>query len=201
MIGSLTGTLKHKSPTEVVLDVNGVGFAIIIPFSTYERIGDLESRVTLVTHLHVREDALQLFGFFTEDERFFFKLLISVNGIGPKIAQGILSGISVVDLRQHIAGGNLTALTAIPGVGKKTAERLIVELRDKIGKLDGGAPGQLRADDGSELRQEALMALTSLGYNRQQAEKAIRQVLQDSTGGKISLQDLIKKALRLAANG
>jgi Holliday junction DNA helicase RuvA len=200
MIGSLTGTLKHKSPTEVVLDVNGVGYAIIIPFSTYEKLGDLESRLTLVTHLHVREDALQLFGFFTEEERFFFKLLISVNGIGPKIAQGILSGISVQDLRQHIAKGNLTALTAIPGVGKKTAERLVVELRDKIEKMEVGPEGHVISESGSELRQEALLALTSLGYNRQQAEKAIRQVLQDVPGEKTSLQDLIKKALRLAAN-
>ncbi|HCA78154.1 MAG TPA: Holliday junction branch migration protein RuvA [Bacteroidetes bacterium] len=201
MIGSLTGTLKHKSPTEVVLDVNGVGYAVIIPFSTYEKLGDLESRVTLVTHLHVREDALQLFGFFTEEERFFFKLLISVNGIGPKIAQGILSGISVPELRQHIANGNISALTAIPGVGKKTAERLVIELRDKIGKIGRGDAGHISTEDGSELRQEALLALTSLGYNRQQAEKAIRQVLQETTGEKISLQDLIKKALRLAANG
>src|SRR3989339_1757113 len=166
MIGSLTGTLKHKSPTEVVLDVNGVGYAVIIPFSTYEKLGDLESRVTLVTHLHVREDALQLFGFFTEEERFFFKLLISVNGIGPKIAQGILSGISVPELRQHIANGNISALTAIPGVGKKTAERLVIELRDKIGKIGRGDAGHISTEDGSELRQEALLALTSLGYNR-----------------------------------
>lgn len=201
MIGSLTGTLKHKSPTEVILDVNGVGFAVIIPFSTYEKLGSPGSVVTLVTHLHVREDALLLFGFFTEEERFFFKLLISVNGIGPKIAQGILSGISVPDLRQHIANGNLPALTAIPGVGKKTAERLVVELRDKIEKTETGQAGQAGTEDGTGLRQEALLALTSLGYNRQQAEKAIRLVLQDATGEKPSLQDLIKKALRLAANG
>ncbi len=201
MIGSLTGTLKHKSPTDLILDVNGVGYAVIIPFSTFEKLGDLESRVTLLTHLHVREDALQLFGFFSEEERFFFKLLISVNGIGPKIAQGILSGISVLDLRQHIAKGNLSALTAIPGVGKKTAERLVVELRDKVGKSEGVALDHGVPEDGSGHRQEALLALTSLGYNRQQAEKAIRQVLQETTGGKPSLQDLIKKALRLAANG
>jgi Holliday junction DNA helicase RuvA len=199
MIGSLTGILKHKSPTEVLLDVNGVGYAVIIPFSTYEKLGDLGSRVTLVTHMHVREDALLIFGFSTEEERFFFKLLISVNGIGPKIAQGILSGISVVDLRNHIAKGNLSALTAIPGVGKKTAERLVIELRDKIGKTEPGMAGQAAVEDGSELRQEALLALTSLGYNRQQAEKAIRLVLQDVRGEKPSLQDLIKKALRLAA--
>lgn len=200
MIGSLTGTLKHKSPTEVILDVNGVGYAVIIPFSTFEKLGAPGSVVTLVTHLHVREDALLLFGFFTEEERFFFKLLISVNGIGPKIAQGILSGISVADLRQHIAKGNLSALTAIPGVGKKTAERLVVELRDKIGKIEPGGSDQASSEDGSELRQEALLGLTSLGYNRQQAEKAIRLVLQDAAGEKPSLQELIKKALRLTAN-
>lgn len=201
MIGSLTGTLKHKSPTDLILDVNGVGYAVIIPFSTFEKLGDLESRVTLLTHLHVREDALQLFGFFTEEERFLFKLLISVSGIGPKIAQGILSGISVLELRQHIANGNISALTATPGVGKKTAERLVVELRDKVGRSSGETPGHGEPDDRSGLRQEALLALTSLGYNRQQAEKVIRQVLQETAGEKPSLQDLIKKALRLAANG
>jgi Holliday junction DNA helicase RuvA len=200
MIGSLTGTLKHKSPTEVLLDVNGVGYSVIIPFSTYERLGDPGSHITLVTYLHVREDALVLFGFFTEEERFLFKLLISVNGIGPKIAQGILSGISVVDLRRHIAKGNHAALTAIPGVGKKTAERLVIELRDKIGKIEPGTAGEGVTEDGGELRQEALLALTSLGYNRQQAEKAIRLVLQEVKEGKPSLQDLIKKALRVAAN-
>jgi Holliday junction DNA helicase RuvA len=201
MIGSLTGILKHKSPTEVMLDVNGVGFAVIIPLSTFEKLGDPGTRVTLLTHMHVREDALQLFGFSSEEERFLFKLLISVNGIGPKIAQGILSGIPVADLRLHIAKGNLSALTAIPGVGKKTAERLVVELRDKMGKLETTMPGQVTDQEGTELRQEALLALTSLGYNRPLAEKAIRQVLHDSAGERLSLQDLIKKALRQTTAG
>ena len=199
MIASITGTLVSRSPTEVVLDAHGIGYSVNIPLSTYERLGQTQTTVTLLTYLHVREDTLQLYGFATEEERLLFRLLISVSGIGPKMAQGILSGISVVDLRNHIAKGNLSALTAIPGVGKKTAERLVIELRDKIGKTEPGMAGQATVEDGSELRQEALLALTSLGYNRQQAEKAIRLVLQDVRGEKPSLQDLIKKALRLAA--
>ena len=197
MIASLTGILKVKTPTEVLIDVNGVGYAVTIPLSTYEKLGDAGSAVSLLTYLHVREDMMQLFGFALDEERFFFKLLISVNGIGPKIAQGILSGIAVTDLRQHIAQANISALTAIPGVGRKTAERLVVELRDKIGKI--GATGQGAASlqgDVEMLRQEALMALISLGYNKLVAEKALRQVLTDSKGEKLSLQDLIKRALR-----
>jgi holliday junction DNA helicase RuvA len=197
MIASLTGVLKIKSPTEILIDVNGVGYSVTIPLSTYEKLGEVESKVTLLTHLHIREDAMQLFGFASADERFFFKLLITVNGIGPKIAQGILSGITVVDLKQHIARENIPALTAIPGVGRKTAERLIVELRDKIGKFDMASSGSVALQgDESDLRQEALLALTSLGYNRPIAEKALRQVLAETKGEKVSLQELIKRALR-----
>ena len=197
MIASLTGILRSKNPTEVLIDVNGVGYSVTIPLSTYEKLGEVESKVTLLTHLHVREDAMQLFGFATPDERLFFKLLISVNGIGPKIAQGILSGITVSDLKQHIAQENIPALTAIPGVGRKTAERLIIELRDKIGKIDTSSLGSTAMQGGDgDLRQEALLALTSLGYNRPIAEKALRQVLAETKGEKLSLQDLIKRALR-----
>ena len=199
MIGSLTGTIRHKSPTEIILDVNGVGYSVTIPLSTFEKLGEPGSTTTLLTHLQVREDALQLFGFLSEEERTSFKLLISVNGIGPKIAQGILSGISVTELRHHIAKGNTPALTAIPGIGRKTAERLIVELRDKMGKMWPQECDRGSADEGAELRQEALLALTSLGYNRQQAEKAIRQVLLEQKSAALSLQDLIKRALRLTS--
>jgi Holliday junction DNA helicase RuvA len=197
MIASLTGVLKSKNPTEILIDVNGVGYSVTIPLSTYEKLGEVESKVTLLTHLHVREDAMQLFGFASPEERFFFKLLITVNGIGPKIAQGILSGITVTDLKQHIAQENISALTAIPGVGRKTAERLIIELRDKIGKIDTSSSGSIpmQGEDG-DLRQEALLALTSLGYNRPIAEKALRQVFTETKGEKLSLQDLIKRALR-----
>jgi holliday junction DNA helicase RuvA len=197
MIASLTGILKAKTPTEVLIEVSGVGYAVTIPLSTFETLGEVGSNVSLRTYLHVREDLLQLFGFATEDERFFFKLLISVNGIGPRIAQGILSGIAVPDLREHIVKSNISALTSIPGVGRKTAERLIVELRDKIGKNVSENANSAFAKDGEEmLRQEALMALTSLGYNKLVAEKAIRQVLDEAKGVKLSLQDLIKRALR-----
>ncbi|MBI3578147.1 MAG: Holliday junction branch migration protein RuvA [Ignavibacteriales bacterium] len=197
MIASLNGILKIKTPTEVLIDVQGVGYAVSIPLSTFEKLGDIGSTTTLLTHLHVREDALQLFGFAMEEERFLFKLLISVSGIGPKIAQGILSGISAVELKEHIARENVTALTAIPGVGRKTAERLIIELRDKIGKLElitSSTP--TLSSQQEDARQEALLALTSLGYNRQNAEKALRQVLNETNGPTLSLQELIKKALR-----
>ncbi len=197
MIASLDGILKGKSPTEVLVEVNGVGYSVSIPLSTYSTLGNLNSPVHLLTHLHVREDAMQLFGFATEAERKLFRLLISITGIGPKIAQGILSGISVPDLRQHIGGGNIAALTSIPGIGKKTAERLIVELRDKIGKIEPSlGTGSLSGDRNAEIRNEALLALTSLGYNRVAAEKALRMAINDAGGSQISVEDLIKSALK-----
>lgn len=197
MIASLTGTVKFKSPTEVLIDVNGVGYSVLIPLSTFEKLGPLNSSTVLLTHLHVREDALQLFGFATEEERYLFRLLISVSGVGPKIAQGILSGISASDLKRHIATGNSAALTAIPNVGKKTAERLVVDLRDKISKAEfGGESALLPGDKREAARAEALLALTSLGYNRQAAEKAIRAALQENDGTKVAVEELIKKALR-----
>jgi Holliday junction DNA helicase RuvA len=197
MIASLNGILKSKSPTELLVDVNGVGYAVSIPLSTYSSIGEINAPVVLLTHLHVREDAMQLFGFATEAERHLFKMLISISGIGPKIAQGILSGISVAEMRQHIAAGNVSALTSIPGIGKKTAERLIIELRDRIGKIEPSpesSPGM--ADVSTEARNEALLALTSLGYNRPAAEKAIRLALKDAGGVVLTVEELIKKALK-----
>jgi Holliday junction DNA helicase RuvA len=197
MIASLTGTLKFKSPTEVLIDVNGVGYSVNIPLSTFEKLGPVNSTAFLFTHLHVREDVLQLFGFATEDERFLFKQLISVSGIGPKIAQSILSGISSAELRQCILKGNTSALTAIPNVGRKTADRLVVELRDKIGKAGTFGESSLPAgDEREDARTEALLALTSLGYNRIAAEKAVRMAFQESDGSNTSVEELIKKALR-----
>lgn len=197
MIASLSGILKTKSPTELLVDVNGVGYAVSIPLSTYSSVGEINAPVVLLTHLHVREDAMQLFGFATEAERHLFKLLISISGIGPKIAQGILSGISVAEMRQHIAAGNVSALTAIPGVGKKTAERLIIELRDKIGKIESTLETSSNvADVNTEARNEALLALTSLGYSRPAAEKSIRLALSDAGGAVLTVEELVKKALK-----
>ena len=197
MIATLTGILKFKSPTEILVEVHGIGYTISIPLSTYEKLGDLGSSVSLLTHFHVREDAMLLFGFSTEEERRLFKLLISVSGIGPKIAQSTLSGMNVEELKSHIVGGNVNALMAIPGVGRKTAERLIVELRDKAGKtLTDSEPISVIGMATAAMRIEALQALTSLGYNQQIAEKAIRLVVKEAEGSTISLEELIKRALR-----
>ena len=198
MITLLRGTLLAKAPTEAIVDVGGVGYGVQIPVSTFEALGATNTPVTLHTYLHVREDALILYGFATEEERDTFRLLISVNGIGPKMAQGILSGIGVKDLKDCIGRGDIAMLTTVPGVGRKTGERLVMELREKIGRpehetrLSAGA-----GDDQSRIRSEALLALTSLGYTRQVAEKAIRAALQES-GTPATIETLIKSALRHA---
>ncbi len=199
MITSLRGTLIRKSPTEIVIDVQGVGYGLSIPLSTFEVLGELDTPVSLFTYLHVREDALQLFGFASEEERNLFKVLISVTGIGPKMAQSILSGISGADLRNAILLGDFSMLTMIPGVGRKLAERLVVELRDKIGKVPAGSSILAASTEAqTRVRSEALLALTSLGYNRASAERAIKTALKDDSSVEASLEKLIKAALRHA---
>lgn len=200
MIASLTGTLKVKSPTEILLDVNGVGYAISVPLSTFEVLGQTGSTVTLLTHLQVRDDALQLYGFSSETELVLFKLLISVTGIGPKLAQGILSGMSAPDLRNSLVQGNTAALTAIPGIGRKTAERLILELRDKVNKSETASALSIQSSSKENVRTQALLALTSLGYSRPVAEKALHKALADANGADLSLEDLIKSALKYSAS-
>ncbi len=200
MIASLRGTLISKSATELVVDVNGVGYGVSIPLSTYEKIGDLNSPLTLLTYLHVREDAMQLYGFFTEEERSLFKLLISVSGVGPRMAQTVLSGISTNDFINHIREGNHFALTRIPGIGKKIAERLVVELREKISKVDTSSslpPASTPAQ--TSIRSEALLALVSLGYNRAVAEKALRAAIQETNGKDSTIEGLIKASLKHAS--
>ena len=198
MISHLKGILHYKSPTEIVVDVNGVGYAVSIPLSTFEKLGEPGAPVMVLTHLHVREDAHQLFGFATQAERDLFRLLLSVSGIGPKIAQGILSGAQPKELQNLIAHGNVGALTAIPGIGKKTAERLIVELRDKVTKVDPGEPQGGGPEGNASIHAEALMALVSLGYNRAAAEKAIRSALNELGGKNFTIQELLKQALKSA---
>lgn len=199
MISTLRGTLTYKAPTELTLDVNGVGYGVIIPLSTFETLPEVGSTVTLLTHLNVREDALQLYGFSTSAEREAFRLLISVSGIGPKMAQTILSGIPVGDLKSYVVSSNFSALTRIPGVGRKLAERLVVELRDKISRSDFGISGAGAPDPETSIRSEALLALTSLGYARPAAEKALRSALNDTHDHHATVEGLIKAALRHAA--
>ncbi len=196
MIASLQGVLREKKPTEILLEVGGVGYGVSIPLSTFERLGETGSTVRLLTHLVVREDLLQLYGFLSAEERETFRLLMSVTGIGPRMAQGILSGIGVADLQEAISRGDLSALTAIPGVGRKLAERLVVELRDKLGKLAraGDAPGS-GVPGASGNREEAILALISLGYNRPTAERAVAAAIKNDPSCAGSLQSLIKSAI------
>lgn len=195
MISYLQGTLSEKSPTEIVIDVHGVAYAVSIPLSTFEKLPARGNTVKVLTYLHVRDDAMQLYGFATEAEREMFKLLISISGIGPKMAQGILSGCSVNELKGFILNGNFAALTAIPRIGRRTADRLIVELRDKIGKLEFATETALPPQQ-AEIRSEALLALTSLGYTRLAAEKALRLALQSTDGANLTVEKLIKEALK-----
>ena len=202
MITSLTGTLVVKSPTEAVVDVRGVGYVLQIPLSTYAKLPDPPTSVTLLTHLQVRDDALVLFGFATNDERRMFRLLLSVNGIGPRLAQNILSGISAAELQSLIRTGNASALTSIPGIGRKTADRIIIELKDKLAK-DAGSTESLSVDSQTpmEVRAETLQALLALGFQRSVAEKAVRGALQETQGKALGVEELLKRALRVAGSG
>ncbi len=200
MIASLHGILTKKTPTELQIDVHGIGYSVLIPVSTYQQLSEAGTEVTVLTYLHVRDDALLLFGFASEAERSMFRLLISVSGIGPKIALGILSGVGVNELKDHLLHADTTALTTIPGVGKKTAERLIVELRDKLGKDEILAPSlQLPGDSAAHVRSETLLALVALGVPRPAAEKAIRLALQGVDANSATVEELIKRALRHTA--
>lgn len=198
MIAQLRGTIVEKSTTEIVIDCGGVGYHVFISVATYEQLPSDGSVVTLLTLLIPREDALMLYGFATSSERKAFVLLTSIPGIGPKTALGILSALSLAELRDHIIGGNVLALQKLPGIGKKTAERILVELRDQIGKLAIiGATTSASPETGNTLvRQEALSALIALGYTRQIAEKAIKQAVAENPNA--SAEQLIRKGLKYA---
>jgi Holliday junction DNA helicase RuvA len=196
MITYLHGILTKKSPTEIVVDVHGIGYAVNISLSSYEHLPEAESEIRILIFQHIREDAHILYGFVTENERDMFKLLISVSGIGPKMAQTILSGIRPEELIRTISHNALSSLTAVPGVGKKTAERLIVELRDKVLKMEGTEKIIDLPTSSASVRNEALTALLSLGFHREKAEQALRHILHEVNGASISVEELIKRALQ-----
>ena len=196
MIGSLCGILKSKSPTDAMVEVNGVGYVLSISLPTSQALGDPGHTVTLLTHLHVREDALQLFGFATEKERRVFTLLISVTGIGPRTALGILSGSSPEELLAAVARKDLDALTRFPNIGRKTAERLVLELRDKISSTDESSGGLPAKGSVEERRADAMMALAALGFPRPVAEKALRQVLNEEKASSYTVEEIVTRALR-----
>jgi len=196
MLSYLSGTLAEKSSTEIVVEVNGAGYLLSISTTTYEKLPAEGERIKILTYLYVREDALQLYGFTTDEDREVFKLLIAISGVGPRLAQTILSGMSTAQLRQAVLSGNLNALTEIAGVGKKTAERIILELKDKIVKLS------LKPDmsevkvhsDKQQVRNDAYSALIALGFTKSAAEKAMRAAITERPDG--SVDDLIRVALR-----
>jgi holliday junction DNA helicase RuvA len=174
MIAQLRGTLGDKRPNQVLVDVGGVGYLVHIPLSTFYALGDLHSSVTLLIHTQVREDAISLYGFLSAREKHLFELLISASGVGPVLALKILSGMSVDDLVPAVRSGDLARLTRIPGVGRKTAERMIVELRDKLAAME--SPGQVTSAPTTGSDNEVVIALTNLGFDRSVAEKAVETV-------------------------
>ena len=196
MIARLRGLVVQRSLQFVVLDVGGVGFELAVPLSTSEKIEE-GREAELLTHLHVREDALQLFGFGTAEEKQLFLQLIGVSGIGPKIALNLLSAKGVSTLREAIANGDVAVLTSITGVGRKMAERIIVDLREKMGKprlVQAGVPG-LGTGAAAERHEEAVLALVSLGFQRQTAEKAVRSA-EKNLGAEAGVEEVVREALK-----
>jgi Holliday junction DNA helicase RuvA len=202
MIAHLSGTLLSKQATSVIVDVSGVGYEVNIPLSTFYDLEDTGSNVKLRIYTHVKEDALQLYGFKTARERELFINFISVSGIGPKLGIALLSGMSADELIASIKTNNLARLTLIPGVGRKTAERLIVDLREKMAALSAGQiaeetgvrPEAAEMSTEDSVRSQALSGLMNLGYQRSAAEKAVDAAL--SEGGDISVESVLKRSLR-----
>jgi Holliday junction DNA helicase RuvA len=206
MIAYLSGTLLSKQATSAIVDVGGVGYDVAIPLSTFYELGELGEPVQLRIYTHVREDSLQLFGFKTARERELFLQLISVSGVGPGLAIKLLSGMNADELVASIRTNNLVRLVAIPGVGRKTAERLVVDLRDKIAALSSpaleeefaakaAAAGVATTED--SMRNDALSALTNLGYQKSAAEKAVIRAVDE--GGELSVEAILRRSLRSLA--
>lgn len=201
MIAYLSGKLLEKQANTAIVDVGGVGYEVSIPLSTFYELGEVGSEVELRIYTHVREDAIQLFGFKTLRERDLYLKLISVQGIGPKSGIAMLSGMNAEEIIAALRSNNLARLTAIPGVGRKTAERMVIELRDKVGDIAAGT-----MESGSEsasslpsdaIFDDALSALVNLGYQKNAAEKALNQAAQEGTD--ITVQKLLRRALQLLA--
>ncbi|MFY9619795.1 MAG: Holliday junction branch migration protein RuvA [Pyrinomonadaceae bacterium] len=206
MIAHLSGTLLSKQATSVIVDVGGVGYDVAIPLSTFYDLGEIGEPVQLRVYTHVREDALQLYGFKTARERELFLQLISVNGVGPALAIKLLSGMNADEMIASIRTNNLVRLVAIPGVGRKTAERLVVDLRDKIAALSSpaleeefaakaaveGAPTTTEA-----MRNDAMSALANLGYQKAAVEKAVKNAVDE--GGELSVEVILRRSLRSLA--
>jgi Holliday junction DNA helicase RuvA len=187
MIGRLTGVIAEKSPPQVLVDVNGVGYELDVPMSTFYNLPGIGERATLLTHFVVREDAQQLFGFLTHDERSTFRQLVRISGVGPRTALSILSGLSVAELASAVSRQESGRLVKVPGIGKKTAERLLLELKGKLGP-DLGLPAAAATTDA---QADIVQALVALGYNEREAAAALKALPPD-----VAVSDGIKLALK-----
>jgi len=187
MIGRLTGVLAEKTPPQVLIDVNGIGYEVDVPMSSFYNLPALGERTTLLTHFVVREDAQQLFGFLTAAERGTFRQLIKISGVGPRMALGVLSGLSVAELTQAVAQQQASRLVKVPGIGKKTAERLLLELKGKLAP-DLGLPGAAVANDA---QSDIVQALVALGYNERDAAAALKLLPAE-----VSVSEGIKLAMK-----
>ena len=195
MIAHLRGKLVEKQPNLVVVDVDGVGYELTIPVSTYLQLGNAGEEVALHTHTHVREDALALFGFVTRHEKSIFEKLITVSGIGPRLAVTVLSGLPTEDLAMAIREGDVATLTRIPGVGRKTGERMVLELREKLISVGDGEEGAELGSGVSTIERDVVSALLNLGCARPAAEKAVRKALNESDSG--DFEPLFRRSLEL----
>src|ERR1700726_3865634 len=193
MIGQLRGRLADKRPNQVLVDVGGVGYLVQVPLSTFAALGELHTEVTLLIHTHVPEDALAFYGFVSSREKHFFELLLSASGVGPSLALKILSGMSVEELVPAIRGGDLARLTRIPGVGRKTAERIVVELKDKLEAVAVEAERPAAASPAG-VEADVVSALVNLGYDARAAENAVGEAKREA--GVTSLEKLLRAALQ-----
>jgi len=192
MIGQLRGQLADKRPNQVLVDVGGVGYLVAVPLSTYAALGELHTEVTLLIHTHVREDALALYGFLSSREKHFFEMLLGASGVGPTLALKILSGMSVEELVPAIRGGDVVRLTRIPGVGRKTAERMVVELKDKLeAVVIAGERPAVTSPAGAQA--DVVSALVNLGYEQRSAESAVAEA-KHAGGG--DFEKLLRAALQ-----
>lgn len=205
MITFLRGTLIESLPNRVTIEVGGIGYEVHIPLSTYDRLPTVGGSVRILTHLHVREDAHTLYGFMTDEERDLFRLLIDrVSGIGPRLAMAVLSGMPVSGFKANVANGDVAALAKISGLGRKSAERIVLELKDKVGVVDawvaatsaGTSPEQAAVND-------AVLGLIALGYKQTDAHKALKQAIPvlEGEGTPVTADSLVKSALRILTKG
>lgn len=191
MIARLRGTVVEKQPTRIIVEVGGVGYDVHVPLSSYSAIGDPGSSLVLRVHTHVREDVIQLFGFASALEQLLFERLIGISGIGPRLALSVLSGLQPSELAHAIAGADVGRLTAIPGIGKKTAERIVLELKDKLGPL---SPEGTTTSAAAGPREDLVSALVNLGYHRPAAEKVVDHVLRNAPD--TAFEEALRSALR-----